>query len=130
MNRLRRLSSCQAGASAIEFAIVALLLIVVSLGIIELGRGLNTRNRLAYAADYAARRILTDRLISDSALESEVRSIFDPNRPEDLKIVLGTETVNGVAFRTINLSYPFLPLIPTLSTGTIELKLARRTPAM
>jgi Flp pilus assembly protein TadG len=74
MRVVRRLRSCQAGSTAIEFAIVSLVLVLVTLGVIEFGRGLNIRNQLSQAADFGARKILIDKLISDSALEAAVRS--------------------------------------------------------
>lgn len=126
MNVFRRLRSCQTGAAAVEFAIVGMVLMLVILGVIEFGRGLNIRNQLSFAADFAARRILTDRQISDSALESEMRSTFNAAAPDMLKITFGTETINGVQFRTVSVSYPFVPIIP--GAQALSLSVVRRTP--
>lgn len=122
----RRMGSCQAGTTAVEFAIVGMVLILVVLGVIEFGRGLNIRNQLSFAADFAARMILTNRDISDSDLESKMRSIFNAAAPEALQITFGTETVNGVQFRIVSVSYPFVPLVP--GTQSLNLSVARRTP--
>jgi hypothetical protein len=59
-----------------------------------------------------------------------VRSAFTAGTPGMLTVTVGAETVNGVPFRTITLSYPFTPLIPQLSTGAINLSVARRTPVI
>lgn len=130
MRSFRRLGSCQAGSTAVEFAIISLVLVLVTLGVIEFGRGLNIRNQLSQAADYGARKILTDKQISDSALETTVRSAFSAADGGVLTVTIGAESVNGVQFRTITLSYPFTPLIPGLSSGQINLSLARRTPVV
>lgn len=130
MKTFRPFRSCEAGSTAIEFAIISLVLILVSVATIEFGRGLNVRNQLSQAADYGARKILTNALISDSDLETTVRSAFSAGAGDALTVTIGTEAINGVQFRTITLSYPFMPLIPGLSNGAISLNLARRTPVI
>lgn len=130
MSAFRHFRFCEAGSTAVEFAIISLVLMLVSLGVIEFGRGLNVRNQLSQAADYGARQILTNSLVSDSALETTVRSAFNAGAGNALTVTIGAEAVNGAPYRTITLSYPFTPLIPGLSSGTINLTLARRTPVI
>ena len=96
MRALRRFRSCRAGSTAVEFAIICTVLVLVTFGVIEFGRGLNVRNQLSQAADYGARRILTDHLISDSALESVVRSAFTAGAPDMLTVTVGAETVSPI----------------------------------
>lgn len=107
-----------------------MVLVVVTLGTIEFGRGLDLRNRLSHAADYGARRILTDQAVSDSTLASVVRSAFTGSAPDLLTVAVGAETVSGVQFRTITLGYPLTLLIPQLSSGAITLGVSRRTPVI
>jgi len=141
MRALRRLRSCRAGSTAVEFAIICMALLLVTFGVIEFGRGLYVRNQLSQAADCGARLILTGAVgsgcgppltspLTDSALQSAVRSAFTAGTPGMLTVTVGAETVNGVPFRTITLGYPFTPLIPQLSTGVINLSVARRTPVI
>jgi Flp pilus assembly protein TadG len=126
----RSLRCCRAGSTSVEFAIICTILVLVTLGAIEIGRGLNVRNQLSQAADYGARKILIDRQISDSALESEIRSAFAATAPSLLQVTIGTETVGGLQFRTVTLSYPFTLLISGVLSGVINLGLARRTPVI
>jgi Flp pilus assembly protein TadG len=104
--------------------------VLVTFGVIELGRGLNVRNQLSQAADFGARKILIDKQISDGALESEIRSAFVVTAPTLLQVTIGTETVDGLQFRTVTLSYPFTLLIPGVLNRAIDLRLARRTPVV
>jgi TadE-like protein len=119
---------CEAGTAAIEFSVVAFAMILVSLGLIEFARGLHVRNEVSFAADFAARKILTNTGISNTALETEVRSHFEGPEPDLLQVTLGTETVEGVQFRTVALTYPFTLLIPDLISNSISLKVDRRIP--
>jgi Flp pilus assembly protein TadG len=104
--------------------------VLVTFGVIELGRGLNVRNQLSQAADYGARKILIDKQISDGALESEIRSAFAATAPTLLQVTIGTETIDGLQFRTVTLRYPFTLLIPGVLSRAIDLRLARRTPVI
>ena len=130
MRSFRRLRYCRAGSTSVEFAIICTMLVLVTFGVIELGRGLNVRNQLSQAADYGARKILIDRGISDSALVSEIQSAFAAVAPTLLKVTIGTETVDGLQFRTVTLSYPFTLLIPGVLSKAIDLRVARRAPVI
>jgi Flp pilus assembly protein TadG len=103
---------------------------LVTFGVIEFGRGLNVRNQLSLAADYGARKILIDTQISDGSIESEIRSAFAAPAPTLLQVTLGTETVDGLQFRTVTLSYPFTLLIPGVLSKAIDLRVARRAPVI
>jgi Flp pilus assembly protein TadG len=124
---LARLARCNGGAAAVEFAIIVWALIFVCLGVIEFGRGLHVRNEMSFAADFAARKILTDPLVSDSDLTKAVDDAFLGLKKELLEVSFGAETTNGVAFRTMLIQYPFSLLIPGLQDA-ITLTVSRRVP--
>jgi Flp pilus assembly protein TadG len=126
----RRLTGCRAGSTAIEFAIISMVMMIVTLGIIEMGRGLNLRNQLSHAADYGARKILNEKAIADTIVESAIRSAFIAASSDLLQVTLGVETVDAMSFRTISITYPFVPIIPQISSGTITLSVSRRIPVI
>jgi Flp pilus assembly protein TadG len=126
----RSLRHCRAGTTSVEFAIISTILMLVTFGVIEFGRGLNIRNQLSLAADYGARKILIDTQISDGSIETEIRSAFAAPAPTLLQVTLGTETVDGLQFRTVTLSYPFTLLIPGVLNKAIDLRVARRAPVI
>ncbi|MGQ7791081.1 TadE/TadG family type IV pilus assembly protein [Faunimonas sp. B44] len=123
-----RFARAQSGAVAIEFAIVSLALVLVAFGTIEFGRGLQVRNELSYAVDVAAREVLTDKEATAARIESAVRGAFRASDPERLQVAVTTETVNGVAYRAVDASYPFTFLVPGLAGDGIRLSVARRMP--
>ncbi len=128
--RKRGLRSDESGSVAIEFAIVSLAFILVSLGILEFGRALNTRNQLSQAADYGSRKILTVSGISNSAVEAELKSAFKAGDPSRLAINITSEIVDGAAFRVVTMTFPFTLLIPGLTRNAISLSVTRRTPVL
>lgn len=126
MARLRR---CESGTAAIEFAVIALILILVCLGTIEFGRAFFLRNEMSYAADFAARKILTDPTITDAKLDEAVRAAFTGLDPEAVTVTIGSETANGLAFRTVSMEYSMTLLVPGLTEDPVLLSLSRRIPS-
>jgi hypothetical protein len=61
-------------------------------------------------------------------VEQNVREVFDARDPELLEVELGDETVDGIEFRTVSLSYPFVLMIPQLTTDAIVLTTSERIP--
>ncbi|WP_342236293.1 TadE/TadG family type IV pilus assembly protein [Inquilinus sp. OTU3971] len=123
-----RLLRNQTGAAAVEFAIIGMALIVLMLGLIEVGRGLYLRNALAQAVDVGARNALVHADMTDTALEDQVRAAFTGSEPDLLQVTVGTETVDGITFRTVALSYPLTLLVPGLAGTSTTLGMTRRIP--
>ncbi len=130
MNLLQRFRKCEDGSTALEFAIVSLLMVVVSVGVIEFGRGLDVRSKLSYAADVGARKVLIDSTTTDSAMANIVRSAFTGLKPQLLQVTVTQETVNGVSFRLLSVSYPLSPLVPNITKKLINIAVARRVPTL
>ena len=126
MKILARFRTSQSGAAALEFAIVSLLMVVVCVGVVEFGRGLNVRSKMSYAADLGARKVLINASISDSQIETAVRAAFTGADASLLQVQISQETVGGISYRTLAVSYPFNPLIPNISIGQINIKVNRR----
>ena len=131
--RVSRLSSASLigrsddGGVAIEFAIISTLLVFGSIATLELGRALYLRGEMAFAADVAERQVMMDPELSDSAVESAVRSAFRGDT-DLLMIEVGEETIDGLKFRTLSLNYPMLLVAPTITSRDLGLEVARRTP--
>lgn len=124
----------RSGATAVEFAIVCLPLLLVSLGIVEFGRAFLVRNNIAYAADVAARKVLIGQIppsaTSDEAaagLETAVRDSFIGDQ-DLLDVYVATQTIDGIEFRVLSVHYPFIFLLPALGDSPVSLDVSRRIP--
>ncbi|MGR3593969.1 MAG: TadE/TadG family type IV pilus assembly protein [Limimaricola soesokkakensis] len=126
--RLGSLRRCEAGAAAVEFALIAMVAISFLLGIVEFGRALYMRNELSFAADIATRKILINPAVTDGELEAAIRASITFGGGEALQMTFGTESVDGVSFRKIVLSQPLTLLVPNISTAGIMLTIDRRVP--
>jgi Flp pilus assembly protein TadG len=98
------------------------------LGIIEVGRALQLRNELAYAADRAIRQAYINRTISDGDLAAALRGELSMAQPGKVTVLVGQEKVGSTDYRTITASYPMTLLIPGLSKSAITLSIARKVP--
>ena len=127
-NALRNWARREEGAVAIEFAIVSVAFVLISLATLEFGRAFAVRNKLAFAADIGAREILKDSATTEADIKESVRAAFDAFDPELLRVDLRSETIDGVQFRTVSLSYPFILLIPQLQNDAIVLSTSERIP--
>ena len=132
---LRRAWSSQSGATAVEFAIVCFPLLLLVLGVIEFGRAFYVRNDLSYAADVAARQVLIGTVARDAPnsevqtkLETALRDNFDSGDPGLLQIAVTKQTVDGIDFRVLSISYPFRFFLPGIAETPFSLALSRRIP--
>ena len=129
MKRVRGLCKREDGTAAIEFAIIGLLLIVVSVGTIEVGRALFFYNELAHAADRAARLVMIQPAdATDEELQSkwdEEQEHFPVGLPSELNPTFGP--VSG-GFREVTLEYPFTPMLSGLTLTSVTLSTVRRVP--
>lgn len=128
MGTLRRLRRCRSGATALEFAIVSLFLVLVAIGVIDFGRGFHVRSNMSHAADVGARSLLIDASASDSTLESAVRGAFSGPDPELLEVAVSSETVGGTDYRVLTIGYPLSLHIPGMESSPIDLSVSRRIP--
>jgi Flp pilus assembly protein TadG len=122
------------GAAAVDFAIVSMVFIFCVLGVIEFGRVLYMKNKLAFAADSAARLVLMKSSGTDTATTSEIlieaKSVLH-NRElvENVVLETGSETADGVTYLTLKLSYSMPLYIPGFGSG-VTLSQYRKTPQL
>lgn len=126
MNRPHRITRCERGTAAIEFAFVGMLLILGTVGLMEVGRALFMANELAHAADRAARVIMLQFDISEADLTDAVQDedLLTGLVPEN--VVVASEPDPGATFRMVQLSYPFTPMVSGLTVGSVTLTADRR----
>ena len=124
---LRHLAD-ERGAAAVEFALIAVPLILLMIGTVDFGRVLYTRNNMIAAADVGARVILLDNDASASAVTDAAKRHFLAAPADELSVSLGTASGNGVDFRTISLEHEIELITPLIVVSRITLDHTRRVP--
>lgn len=122
----RRLARCEKGAAAVEFAFIGMLLILGTVGTIEVGRALFMMNELAYAADRAARVVMLKFDIPESELTEAVRDgkFLTGLAPENVNVV-SAPPATGDRFRIVTLTYNFTPMISDFTIKSVPLTAER-----
>ena len=123
---MRRFLSGSRGATAVEFALVALPFVILMLGLIEFGRALHIRNGLDNAADRAQRQIIIDATATSTSLTTSARATFLAGDPGKLLVVLSEGTSGSTTYRTVELSYTMTLLVPIPMSGDIVLSTHRK----
>ena len=127
--RRPRILGCTRGAAAIEFAIISMVLIGLTIGIIDFGRTLYVKNQISSLADQAVRKVLIDPAIASATLESELREDFYAGDADSLSVDITSESVGGISYRIVTVGFPMTLFVPGLSSDAISLSVTRRVPA-
>lgn len=128
MSLIRRFRRCRSGATALEFAIVSLFLVLTAIAVIDFGRGFHLRNNMSHAMDIGARVLLIDPEASDSKLESAIRAAFVGPDPDLLEVAFASDSASGTSYRRVTIDYPLPLLIPGLESTPVTLTVSRRIP--
>ena len=126
--KLRRFLRDTGGAAAIELALVALPLILLTLGTAELGRALFMQQSLSHAATAAARQLHIAPTTTAAALKTVALGHMTLADPAQLGVTLGLPVaVSGTAIKTrdLTLTYNFVSALPRLVTSRISMRVVR-----
>lgn len=113
MTSLRRFLGQDKASTAIEFALIGLPIVILTIGLMEFGRGMHIRNALNDVADRAQRAVLVDHTVSNASLEAQIRAAFRAGPSDDLVISHGTEVLDSLDYRRVDLSFDMRLLLPT-----------------
>lgn len=119
VHHIRRLGPATAGATAVEFAMIAVVLFVTLVGVIEIGRYVWTASTLERATQEAARYAYTG--ASDAQITQLVNSSLTGLDPGAVTVSVAAETVSGNSYKTIQASFVFssaMSIIPIKGTIT------------
>jgi hypothetical protein len=121
---LRRLAGDAGGVSAVEFALVAPVLLGFLFGVIEFGRVAYTQGVVSFAAEEATRHAVVNYAID----EGEVRNLaqacllgIDRNRIEAIVVTGPVDPVDNTRAISVEIRYAFEFLLPFLPGDVIPI---------
>lgn len=127
--RLIRFWRQETGATALEFALIAVPLLMFTVGITEFGRALFMQQSLSHATDAAARTLYIDPTLTEAAIKAEILSNLFLAEPAQLQVTVGTPAAAAGTsrFKTLQLqvTYDFRSVVPAWITDRIPLKFQR-----
>ncbi len=133
---VKRIASCTGGAAAVEFALVAPLVIGLMLGMFQVSLGMNNYNSLRSAVDDAARYTIVDFQKEDrsdeEALTAKARQIatsspynLDSDRLDVSVVMLVDSRVAGALEATITMQYEVPSVARMVGMGDIHIDYSR-----
>ena len=125
---LRKFFRCQSGVTAVEFALIAPPFLLIILGALEYGRALNLENQVRRVADVGARALLIDKNATATDLKAQMTPVMKVKDASLLNVALQIETIDGVQYSTIDVTYPFDAVLPLIVGNSRTISVRRRTP--
>ncbi|HCY99558.1 MAG: hypothetical protein A3D16_00735 [Rhodobacterales bacterium RIFCSPHIGHO2_02_FULL_62_130] len=133
---LSRFRKDQSGATALEFALLATPLLILTFGIVEFGRALFLQQTLTYATDQAARTLYLNPAATRTALAQIIADNVFLADPARITVTLcgaadagcdlsGVTAISGSAAKRLEVSYDFQTVVPFLITSLLPLEFQR-----
>jgi Flp pilus assembly protein TadG len=124
--QLSRLAGDQHGVSILEFALVAPLLLTMTLGAVDVGRMFYVRQGLEYATEEAARYYMLNPNAATSAVTTELRNKMPGGMGPGVNVAYADtancNSTSSVTCTTITATYSFSFLVGYLGTGAQSLR--------
>jgi hypothetical protein len=127
MKRRHELALCGRGATAVEFAFAAPVIIMLMIGILQVAVALHAAGGVRHAIGEGVRFAKVHRLASEAEVEAHVRRSFagvDPDKVRSLTVERG-RTAGGAPFARISVAYEPQIVIPFLPPRTVRLEESR-----
>jgi Flp pilus assembly protein TadG len=121
---LPRLATDERGATAVEFAFVFGPIILLLLGILQVGLALMERNQISHALSQTVRQVHLDPTMGRTDIEAAMRDLLTA----DAKLDVCVEPIEGTSVARIVVDAPFEFRIPFVPIGTVMLRLETIAP--
>ena len=127
---LRRLAGSRRGATAVEFAMVAPIFIIMVAGVFEMGRAMWIKSSMQYAVEETTRYAIVNTSASTSTLATYASTAYSSsgNSISGATFAATQTTVSGITYISITGSYDFTVIIPLVPFPDVTLSAKSRIP--
>jgi Flp pilus assembly protein TadG len=126
--RKRHLLACTAGASAVEFALLAPVLFFILIGVFELGRALWTLHSINHAVQETARFAMLNKDVGEEDLQAYALERLPGLDPSRATLTLIEEVEDDGSFLVLRGEYAFQPGAGMIPIGPMTLTGRTRVP--
>lgn len=116
------------GVTAVEFALVVPVLLLVVFAITEFGRMFWIQNSIQFAVEEAGRYAMVNTSATESQLQTYAQGKIFGMSTSGITFSAPLQNSGGIDYRSITASYDFQFMIPMLPPGTITLSAKSRVP--
>lgn len=130
LSRLRRLARCRKGATAVEFALVAPIFLIMMLGIFEVGRAMWIKAVMQFGLEEATRYALVNTSIATGTLETYAKGRMTGTfvSSASLTVTASSSISASVTYMQIVATYSFNVLVPIVPIPTVTLQAKSKFP--
>jgi len=126
----RKLRGSRRGATAVEFALVAPIFLIMVIGVFELGRAMWIRASMQYAVEETTRFAIVNTSATTAALATYASTAYSSS---GINITGATfsatqATTGGITYVTITGSYDFSVIVPLVPIPNVTLSAKSRIP--
>lgn len=127
----RRRARAQEGALAIEFALIAPVLMIFLMGLFETGRLYFVRGSMRYAVNEAGRYAMVNTTATNAVIEQRVRDNLIGISPESATPTVTDQIIGGKTYKRIVLTHSFSTIVGSMvSWPTISLNIESAVPIL
>ncbi len=127
LRRAFRAAASEGGTSAVEFALVAPVMIMLLLGIMQFGWTQHRLSSVRSAMERANRALLIDPQLTQAAAQAIVTSHLDTTANTDVTVTLTTETIAAGKVARLTTLYVAEFGVPGLATFSIPFRVNKTT---
>lgn len=121
----RTLAGDQSGASAVEFAMVAPLLVVLLFGVFQVGWALHCASSVRYALEESARALSIDPDITAAEVEAAMRARLVRFADPEISVAIAADaSTPGLDVTSLNATYVHALSVPMLPTWELRFESA------
>jgi Flp pilus assembly pilin Flp len=121
---LARFAADERGATAVEFSLVIGLIVVLLLGILQVGMALMQRNQISHALSQTVREIHLRPELTRPQIEAHLRGLLAGDATLDVCV----EPIDGTSVARIVVLAPYEFRLPFVPIGTVQVRLETIAP--
>lgn len=128
--RRQPLFDCRYGATAVEFAIVAPVFLIMVIGIFEISRALWIKGSMQYAVEETARYAIVNTSTDTTTLATYAQSKFSDSgvSAPGISFTAAQDTTGSIDYVTISASYNFQVIVTLVPFPDVTLTAKARIP--
>ncbi len=122
--------TCRRGATAVEFALVMPVFLVMTLGVVEMGRALWIKATMQHAVELTTRYFMVNNSASDATLQTYATSRLGESGMDtsDFNFSSTDTTISGTVYKAITITHTFTAIVKIVEYPDIALTAQARVP--
>ncbi len=128
--RMKALMRARAGATAVEFALVAPIFIIMTMGVFEIGRAFWIRSSMQFAVEETTRYAIVNTSATTATLATYAQTTLTASgvNAADITFTATTEVSGSRTFISVTGTYNFSVVVPIVPIPDITLSVKSRVP--